>query len=212
MNAKKAFLGMVGVVSLLVILGLGVTYGGYKMVIKQGDELEKAKLESKVADEKQKLLDQAIKDIAEYKDLELITKAIVPQEKDQAKTVLEIVELAKKSGINIQSVQFPASELGQVTKKSKASSGPSLARGGSSSTSGLTQLTEVEGLKGVYEMTITITADPEQNITYDQLLDYLRRLENNRRTAQVSNISITPNVGNPDYVSFSLNLKSFVKP
>lgn len=212
MNARKVFYGMVAAVALLALLSVGITYSGRQLIIEQGDKLEKAKLDTAVANEKQNLIRRATEDIKEYEGLEQIAKSVVPQEKDQARTVLELVELARQSGIDIASVQFPSSELGAVTKKSKSSSSPSLARGSSTSDTELTQLTPVEGLKGVYEMTITITANPDKSITYNQLLDYLRRLENNRRTAQVSNISISPDEDNHSNVSFRLNLKSFVKP
>jgi hypothetical protein len=211
MNSKKAFLGMIGVIALLVLLCGASTYFGYTLIVKEGDKLEAAKLDAEVADKKHQLLDQAIRDIEEYQELNNIAKTVVPQEKDQARTVLELVELAKESGISIVSVQFPASELGVVKKKGK-SSGPATARGGATEADGLTQLTEVEGLKGVYEMSINVQADPEQQITYDQLIAYLRKLENNRRTAQVSNIVITPDEDNTNNVSFSLTLKSFVRP
>lgn len=209
MSSKKAFYAMLGVITLLIILCGVCTYFGYKMILKQGDKLESSKLDAEVAEEKKELLDQAIKDINEYDELESIAKSVVPQEKDQARTVLELVELGRRAGINIVSVQFPSSELGQIANRK---AGPATARGGTDTTKGLTQLTPVEGLTGVYEMSIDVQADTEIPITYDQLINYLRLLENNRRTAQVSNISITPNIDNPNYVTFSLTLKSFVKP
>lgn len=209
MSAKKAFYAMLIGITLLIALCAAGTYFGQKMIVKEGDKLENAKLEAGVAEERKALLEQAIRDINEYEDLETIAKTVVPQEKDQARTVLEIVQLARRAGINIVSVQFPSSELGQVTARR---SGPATARGGATNNQSLTQLTPVEGLSGVYEMNIDIQADQQIPVSYDQLILYLTLLENNRRTAQVSNISITPSVENPNFVSFSLSLKSFVKP
>lgn len=200
---------MVGAICMLIILCGACTYFGHKMIIKQGDKLESSKLEAQVAEEKKKLLDQAIEDIEKYEELETISKSVVPQEKDQARTVLEIVELGRRAGINITGIQFPSSELGQISNRR---SGPATARGGTNTTTNLTQLTPVEGLNGVYEMSIDIQADQTIPVTYDQLINYLKLLENNRRTAQVSNISVTPLQDNPNFVTFSITLKSFVKP
>lgn len=208
MSSKKAFYVMLASIFLLIILCGVLTYFGYKMIVKEGDKLEDAKLQAYVADEKKELLDQAIRDIDKYEELESIAKTVVPQQKDQAKTVLEIVELGKRAGISITAVDFPASELGEVKKKA----GPATARNSAKTNHDLTQLTPVEGLDGVYEMNIGITADPEIPVRYDQLIAYLKLLENNRRTAQVSNISITPNEDITNFVTFQLSLRIFVKP
>jgi hypothetical protein len=48
--------------------------------------------------------------------------------------------------------------------------------------------------------------------TYNQLIDFLSRLEQNRRTAQVSTITINPSTVNRNLVEFSLTMNVFVKP
>lgn len=211
MTPKRSFFGMVAVTVLLVLLSGGATYLGYTMIVKEGKKLEDAKLNEAVASEKLKLVSQAKKDIAEYEELEQIAKRVVPQEKDQARTVLELVNIARESGIDIVNVSFPASELGQIKAKGKSKKAPT-AREGENAAAQLTQLTPVEGLTGVYSMEISVEADPEQTVTYSQLLGYLERLEKNRRTAQVSNLSIVPDAENQNLVTFSLTLKSYVKP
>ncbi len=203
MTSKHAYYGMLGGIILLIGLCGAGTYFANKMIVAEGDKLLDFKMQSEVASKQVLALEQAKKDLAQYEELEKIAKAVVPQEKDQARTVLELVNLAEQAGINIVSVQFPDSELGEVAKKGAKKP---------VSDANLTQLTPLENLKGVYTMEITVQADPGQEIRYEQLIDYLRNLETNRRTAQVSSITIAPNPDDRDFISFSLTLTSFVKP
>ncbi len=61
-------------------------------------------------------------------------------------------------------------------------------------------------------MEITVTSSENKAVSYQQLLDYLRLLENNRRTAEVKNISIQPSEANRGTLSFTLTLNSYVRP
>lgn len=201
MNTKRVFFGMLGALVILSALFVATAYFGNKLIVREGESLTNLKLEAAVLDKQAEALQRAKRDINEYQELEAIAKAIVPQDKDQAQTVLELVSIAKESGIDITSVQFPASQLGSSTKGSKKNSNPNLS-----------QLTELDSPKGVYSMRIDIETNKDIPVRYEQLIDFLRRLENNRRTAQVTNLSITPNEGNRNIISFSLALTSYVKP
>src|SRR5690606_4554964 len=123
-------------------------------------------------------LRQAKKDIAEYSDLEEITKSIIPQEKDQANTIAEITTHANRAGISLGVIEFPSSELGQVQKKGKKTV---------TIDSSMTQLTELEDIKGVYVMPIDVSNHSKSPVAYEQIIEFLRLLESNRRTAQVTN-------------------------
>ncbi len=205
MNSKRAFFGMLGAVVLLVgLCGVG-TYFANQLIAAEGDTLYDLKLESAVASKQVEVLEQAKNDIKKYEELENITRTVVPQEKDQARTVLELVNLANEAGIKIVSVEFPQSELGAVS----GGRGSSKNRKVDNNT---TQLVALDSPKGVYSMSIQVQADPSRAVGYEQLIDYLRKLENNRRTAQVTNISISPSEGDRSKVTFSIRLNSFVRP
>lgn len=186
-----------------MILGMFfVTYQGAAMLQSKGDTLTELKLENQVLSDKEQALVQAKKDIVKYAELEGIAKSIVPQEKDQARTVREIVAIAGQAGIPLSTIQFPESALGIVQKNAKTKA----------STSTTSQLTPVDGVKGLYAMEITVISDPEKPVSYDQLLNMLRRLEQNRRTAHVTNLSITPSNEDRDAVTFTLTLTVYIKP
>jgi hypothetical protein len=205
MSAKKAFYAMLGSIVVLVLLCIGGTYIAYKKLLAQGNTLLEYKLQGAVLGKQSDSLAQAKRDIAEYEELESIAKTVVPQEKDQAKTTLEIISLAQESGIKISNIAFPESLLGEAAKKTGKAASKTV-------DSNTTQLTEISGLKGVYTMEIRVESDRGDPVQYQQVLDYLRRLEKNRRTAQVRNISITPSTTDRNLVSFTLVLNSYVKP
>jgi len=207
MSSKRIFFVMI--LGIVVLIGLCVagTYFANKMILSEGTQLKELKLEDTVSQKQIVSLQQAKKDIEEFAELEKIAKAVVPQEKDQARTVLELVNLANESGITIQSVTFPDSELGDIKK-----SGGAADKKGTVNNTNTTQLTPINGLKGAYTMEITVTSDPKIPVNFDKLIAYLEKLETNRRTAQVSSINVVPEENDRSVVTFTLTLNSFVRP
>lgn len=210
MNSKQAFFGLLGALALLVIASAGLLYFGLGELQKKGDELTQLKLKQAVMDNRKQNLVSAKRDIKEYKPLEQISKSIVPQEKDQARTVREIYAISDEASVSLESIQFPSSALGEAKKKSKSkktSKKPTALVDPNT-----TQLVEVEGAKNLYAMEIKVQSNRSQPVPYSRLVRFLRLLENNRRTAHVTNISIQPSDDNRNFVTFSLTLNLYVKP
>jgi hypothetical protein len=201
MKAKQLYFVLVAVLVLLLGGFFGVAYGSNKFMGSQAAKLSKLRADSAALDEQQVSLTKNKQDIAKYGDLNTIAETVVPQDKDQAEAVREIVNLAAQSGIpNLSSITFPSSDLGATTSGSK------------SSASDLTQLTPVKGMSGVYQLQITITQGGSGEVGYDQFLTFLDKLEQNRRTAQVSSINVQPDLSKPGQVSFTLVINEYIKP
>ncbi len=208
MNPKKAFFVMVGVVVLMSI-GLAFTLVKSKSSLtSRSNILLELKLENRVLDEQQSLLVNAISDVAKYSDLEKIANTIVPQDKDQAKAIREIVNIAGRTGIKLSAISFPASTLGQAAVAVSTGDGTAI----KPSKSALTQVKPVENITGVYEMEINIEQDTSRPVSYNSFIKFLEELEKNRRTAQVSTINVQPNPLNRSLLSFSLTVKIYIKP
>lgn len=203
LNSKKVFYILVGVLVLILIASITATIYGTSMLEKTGDTLLERKLENTALSKDEKSLAQAKRDIEKYKELEHVAKSIVPQEKDQARTVRELVSLAQQSGIQIETISFPASDLGQTKKPAK---------GQKAAPAGTTQLTPVEGLSGVYAMPIDVQVSSEAPVTYNQVLRFLEKLEQNRRTSHVTDLTISPSEENRNIVTFSLQINAYIKP
>lgn len=201
---------MLGVVIMSALLSIGSVFVGSAMLNKKSNELTELKLQDRLIDEQQVALVQANKDIEKYHELETIAKSIVPQDKDQAIIVREIIKLADESKIKISSIVFPTSTLGQKAPTpapgtSKETDAPKV------QTPSISQVKAVDGIQGLYQLEVTIQVS-EVATTYDQLISFLNKLEQNRRTAQVTTISINPSANNRNLVEFNLTMNVFVKP
>lgn len=199
---------MAGVVGLLGVLTIVAVVVGNQILQQKSKKLADLKLNSRVLDEQQSSLKRAKKDIETYTSLEQIAKAVVPQDKDQAEAVREIVKIAGDNGIKLASITFPASTLGQVVPKAV----PTDDTTPKVKTPPITQVQTVEGIPGVFTLQIIIQQDTSAPITYDKFIGFLTNLEQNRRTAQVSTVSVTPNPQDHSKLTFNLTLNAYIKP
>jgi hypothetical protein len=201
MKSKQIFYLLLAVLVVLGACFFAVGYGANKLLVAQAAQLSKLKADSQIVDITQASLNKNKKDIAKYSSLNKIAQTIVPQDKDQAVAVREIVNLASQSGINrLSSITFPASSLG--TLMGGVVGGPSK----------LTQVVPVKGISGVYDLPISVSQDSSSTVSYSQLITFIQKLEQNRRTAQVSSISIEPAADHPNQVAFTLTIDEFIKP
>ncbi len=208
MNSRRIFFVMVTVLILLTGVAIAGIVLGNLFFQKQSVELVNLKLENHLIEEQQTALLQANKDIERYTELDQLARTIVPQDKDQAKTIRELNKIAADNGITLGSIEFPASNLGQAAPK------PTPTEEGSASakvtTPPLTQVKAVAGITGVYSLDVLISPQADNPVTYSKLIAFLGDLERNRRTAHVQGITITPQTGGG--LSFSLTLSAYVKP
>lgn len=198
MNSKKLYYGLIAV---LILLGFGMFFSvsqANTMLTARSKKLVDLKATEKAMVMQQAQLTKNKKDIAKYQDLNTIARTVVPQDKDQAEAVREIVNLAKQSGITkLSSIAFPASTLGGTKVTTSR---------------GLTQVTPVKGVSGVYNLQITVTQANTDPVSYSSFISFLDRLEQNRRTAQVSSITVQPDAKNPNMVAFTLIINEYIKP
>lgn len=187
--------------SALIVLILIACAGGAKVVVgllqKQAGTLVSLKAKDQALQEEQSNLAVAKKEVSKYSTLEKIAETIVPQDKDQAETVREIVNIAAASQIKLTSISFPSSSLGQTTGAKTVS---------------FSQLTAVKGIPGVYLLPINVDdSEAPDATTYANFYNFLTKLEQNRRTSQVTNLSIQPITGG-GLINFSLTINEYIKP
>jgi hypothetical protein len=207
MSSKKYFFILIGVLVLINGLIIGGAIGGNIVLQKQAAKLAKLKVENKAIEAQQSALVQAKKDVEKYGELEKITKSVVPQDKDQAKTVREIVQIAGANSIPIKTISFDASTLGAtIPKAAPPAEGTPAAK---LPTTTVSQVKPIEGIPGVYTLEIQVASAGE--VSYQNFLKFLESLEKNRRTAHVSAISLDPN-DEGNRLNFNLTLNAYVKP
>jgi len=207
-KSKKLYFVMLGVV-LMMCMGVGaIVYLGNAMLSNQSKKLVSLKLDNQVIDSQQIALGKAKQDVQKYTALDQIAKQIVPQDKDQAKVTREIVSIASDLGIKISNVTFPASSLGTIVPKLPSDSTAPVP----APTTSTTQLKAVDGISDLYQLDITVISDTAKPTSYSNLIAFLDRMEQNRRTSQVTQINITPDSKNRSLLNFSITLTVYTKP
>jgi len=198
MNSKRLFFALCGLVVVINLVGVGALVYGNKLLKKQNEKLTALKVEASSLEEVQRSLVSAKKDVETYADIESIAKTVVPQEKDQAKTVREIIKLADESGISIASISFPSSSLGNKS-------------GASTTATGNTQTQKVDGISNVERLEVTVNSNTGRPVSFVSFVSFLEKLEQNRRTSQVTNINIQPVSDNRNFLTFTLTLNVYIK-
>lgn len=215
MNAKRLNLALTAVIA---ILALALVIGAYEInsvLTTKSAKLTSLKAKKLAADQQAISLKKAKKDIQKYAALNKIAKSVVPEDKDQAEAVREIVNIAAANNVSLSAINFPASSLGQLAPTAAVPTSSSAtvktAKPGSSARS-LSQLVPVKNISGIYQLPITVVGDPNNPVQYTEFISFLNALENNRRTAQVSAITLSPDVKNHNRLTFTLTLNEYIKP
>lgn len=220
MTPKRLYFTLMGsILALIIFIGAG-TYGINSLLATRSDNLVQKKAKSQALAREQLNLVQAKKEVVRYSDLQKITQSIVPEDKDQAEAVREIVNIAGANGVGLSSITFPASSLGGSSVGSVSGSASSGAGTGTSAASAalnakaarLSQLEAVPNIPGVYVLQLTVQSDANQPVSYASFIGFLRGLEHNRRTAQISSINLQPTSDNPNLLTFTLILNEYIKP
>lgn len=208
MTSKHAYFLMLATIGLSALGIIGALYIGNKMLVARSSELTELKAVNEILDDQEVSLVKAKQDIKKYKNLEELTQTIVPRDKDQARAVREIVALAQESGVPIKSIVFPSSNLGSKAKETAKAPDSTEEK----KPDPISQAKPLKDIKGVYSLEATIT--PSSEVNYYQFIDFLSKLEKNRRTAQVTSIKIDPKSSsrNNPQITFSLTINIFLKP
>src|SRR4029078_105994 len=109
---------LLGILGLLILLFIALSYLGFSQIHKKGQQVTDLKLQNIVLDSQIENLVQAKKEISQYVYFKSIANSVIPNDKDQAQAVLDITHMAQQSGILIQNITFPSSNLGVRTTSS----------------------------------------------------------------------------------------------
>jgi hypothetical protein len=211
-TAKQLRLILLGLLGLVVIVFLVTAIAGLNALSSKSQKLVDVKLKNKTVDAQLTSLEQAKKQVEKYSYFNDIAKTVLPVDKDQAQAVLDIFQLADQSGIAIASVTFPASTLGVGSSSAPATGSTSAA---------ISQAKPVQGIKGLYSLELTVAPQSGPSVpagkvvTYPKFLDFLRRIERDRRTAQITQVNIQPqgsDAGPSQNLNFSLTVNIFMRP
>ncbi len=209
LDSKKTRLILSGSLAFSAVAFFAITFLGLSVLSSKSRSLVDLKAQSQTASDQLVNLVQSKKDVEKYSYFKTVANTVIPNDKNQAEAVVEINQMANAAGIAIQSITFPASTLGPGLTTS--TTGPSAAA------RALTQAKPVAGIPGLYSLELTIMPDSSkdvassQQVTYPKMLDFLKRIESNRHTAQISQVTIQP-ASDSQSLSFTLVINIFIKP
>lgn len=198
MNARTTHNILLGLILVLALLLVASVSYGLSRLENSSESLQEAKIQREVINQREQLLFEAKKDIEEYSELEEVSSRVIPQEKDQARTVREIIQIAEASSVKVSNISFPTSNLGAEAEPE------------SQMNDVLTQATPVQGSPGLFELSLSVQTG--EAISFANFIDFLEGLEQNRRTSQVNSVSIIPSQDDRSQVTFSINLSVYLKP
>jgi Tfp pilus assembly protein PilO len=112
LNSKNFRTILLAGLALLALLFVGVLFIGLGFLSKESQHMVELKVKSETADAQLANLEQAKKQVEQYSFFKDIARTVIPNDKDQAAAIIEINNIAKEVGINIQSITFPQSTLG----------------------------------------------------------------------------------------------------
>lgn len=220
MTSKRTFF-LLAFLLLLTVAGMvGGAYAINSALSQRSSKLVALKAQSQALDQEQLTLNNTKKEIQKYAGLEQIVSTVVPQDKDQAEAVREIANLAAENNVILGAITFPTSTLGSgltsvPSTSTAATPAPAPTAVNLNSTANkLSQLSPVKSIPGVYALTITVQSSSKETEfpLYSNFLNYLQALEKNRRTSEITGISISPDTRNPNQLSFTLTLEDYIKP
>jgi hypothetical protein len=175
------------------------------------------KLQNEAVQNELSSLGIAKKEIKQYGYFKTVAKEVIPNDKDQATAVLQLNQFAAAAGFSLQAITFPTSTLGVSSLAAGAAAGNAQT---TSPSALLSQALPVTGIAGLYSVQLTITPQTDQDlaadqqVTYDKLIDFLNRIENNQRTAQITQVIVKP-LYNSDSsfraLDFTLMINIFIK-
>ena len=212
LSSKNLRMILIGALALSILIFIVTIFLGLSKLGEKSQAMVKLKVENQTTNDRLNNLEQAKKEVEKYAYFKQVAKTVIPSDKNQAQTILEINQMAKQAGIGIQSITFPASTLGQGGSAVKADASKA-----SSSTTALTQAKPVPGIAGLYSLQLIITPESGKDVpagrqvTYAKMLDFFKRIENNRHTAQITQVSIQP-ATDSQALSFTLIINIFIKP
>jgi hypothetical protein len=219
LDSKKFRYVLIGVFLLCIIGFIGVFVLGSSTLKKKSNEMVNLKLQNQNADTELANLQAAKKQVEKYSYFKNIASTVIPNDKDQGQAVYDLSQMASQSGILLKSITFPTSNLGIKSLSIPATSGTSSTSSATSATAKavVSQSKPVSGIPGLYSVQFTISPQtgpnipPAQQDVYPKMIDFLSRIENNRRTAQITKVTIEP-VPNTDQLSFDFTVNIFIKP
>lgn len=220
MTAKKLHLYLMIVFFASVLGSIYLVRYAANWLTSSSTELSTLRQEVTVLEKNWTNLEKAKKLLADRKTEVETLSYVLPEEKDQARVVKEIYAIADQANVAIDSVGFPSSTLGSVTKKPAPTTNQDGASSEAPKNTAVSQATPLKNIPGVQEIELSIgsitSKDPlvTRGIRYEEMDRLLRLIERNRRLMQIKSIGIgqVQNPGGLSTYELTLSIVIYIQP
>ena len=178
------------VVMLVLIIATGVgLYFANKKLTSTATETSRLKAQVEIGQKQIKTYEATKAKVDSLDYVEELAAKVLPQEQEQSLTVAELSQFALRSRLGVAEITFTDSTTKSKSSKTK---------------------TKTPIPKGVTVIPLTIKFKPGSK--YDNLLEFLKAVEENRRKMQVTNISLTPDeVDRSSFQNVTVDINLYVR-
>ena len=185
-TSKTSFFGLIGALVLVLGLVIFMMYWSKSQLNNRSTSIDDKRMQVQELEAKTEAATKLRTELEEKSDLVQVVNDVLPDSKSQENIVGELIDIAATRGLQLANISFS---------------------GAQNSTDPETSQTEkVDGLPGVFSLNLTTAIETD----YENVLQFLEDLENNKRQFEVKSLSISPNEG--DQFSVSLTIVTYIKP
>lgn len=156
------------VVASAVVTVLGLYFANSKLT-KLAEETATKKAEIQITQNQIKAYERTKETVDSLDYVEELAQKVLPESKDESSIVAELSQFALRSRLAVEQITF--NEVVKSTAKTKDKTSATIPKGVS---------------------VVPITVQLKAGGTYENLLNFLKSIEGNQRTMQVSNITLSP--------------------
>ncbi len=186
LTPKTSFFGLLGALALVSIAVIFTLYWSKSQLDNRSQTIDEKRTQVQELDTKTEAAIQLREELEENAELVQVTEDILPDSKSQENIVGELIDLAAGRGLQLATISFAGAQ--------------------SSSDPETSQTEKVDGLPGVFSLRLSTAIETD----YENVLQFLEDLENNKRQFEIQSLSISPNDG--DQFSVSLAIVTYIKP
>mgnify|MGYP002623609749 CR=1 FL=1 len=189
-NPKRVFYILLSSLIGTILLGSAGYYLLDRQLASKANSLSQTKADLQVLEQQVDIFEDAKEKIEEFTFIEELASEVLPEGKLQGEAIAELKDFIIKSSMRLESISFGSSgdEVNVDTSQ--------------------TQL--LENVKGVRVLPTTVVL--KSGATYANLLEFLQRIESNRRLMQVTSLDLVPLSENRNkFSTITVQLNIFLK-
>ncbi len=190
MTPKSMFFTLLGTAIGLIAIGGGVYYYFNSSLVTLNQEVGELLAEQEVIGLQIDVYEATEEQVEDLEFVEELANSVLPADKEQANVIAEIKQFVSEAGLQIEQLSFNTS----------ATTGTGLS---------LTQTEAVANLPGVRVLPATVVIS--QGARYEDALRLLRKIENNQRKMQVTEVSLSPIPGSNRLATITLKLNIYLR-